>query len=541
VPCIHRLPFLTLSFEVNSKKATIAERAMFSAQTVFEQKSQMNVLWKISVTFIFSVLLLALTAVLSSCAKGGGKSDEADDDNRGCDEQMVRRIDRATLEDKILGSWVGQMAGVTWGASTEFRYAGRIIPEDEVPQWTPDMINKGFIQDDLYVELPFIDAMSEHGVNAGWGALGDAFRDTNFPLWHANKAARDNLRNGIFAPDSGHYANNEHCDDIDWQIEADFTGAMCPGLDNAAIDIAWRIGHVMNYGDGVLGGVFIAAMHAESFFADDIMEIVEAGRQALPQGSKYRLVVDDVISWHDQGKTWEQTWQLLQDKWGADDRCPDFSNPPSNDKNIDAKLNGAYVLIGLLYGGGDIESSMKIAMRCGQDSDCNPSSVGSIMGNWMGFSKIPDKFKAALQSDLKFLFTDYTLEQVVAANLELSRQVMIQVGASVQGTGEDEVWIIPSDSEIQPPILEQWPESENAPPVLWAHVVSQNGLTVEFEAGATDDDGILAYEWYFGDLSRANGARVEHEYSASGTYEIIVYVTDGIGNTSWKAIPVTVP
>jgi hypothetical protein len=64
---------------------------------------------------------------------------------------------------------------------------------------------------------------------------------------------------------------------------------------------------------------------------------------------------------------------------------------------------------------------------------------------------------------------------------------------------------------------------------------------VELEVGATDEDGVFAYEWYFGDLSRAKGAHVVHDYTAPGTYEIVACTTDGVGTTSWLSIPVTVP
>jgi hypothetical protein len=66
-----------------------------------------------------------------------------------------------------------------------------------------------------------------------------------------------------------------HADDIDWQIESDFVGPMCPGQVNASIEMAWRAGHVMNCGDGVYGGVYVAAMHAKAFTALSVDEIIE--------------------------------------------------------------------------------------------------------------------------------------------------------------------------------------------------------------------------------------------------------------------------
>ena len=51
-------------------------------------------------------------------------------------------------------------------------------------------------------------------------------------------------------PASGHWKNNPHADAIDFQIEADFIGMICPGMVNTASDFSDKIGHIMNYGDG---------------------------------------------------------------------------------------------------------------------------------------------------------------------------------------------------------------------------------------------------------------------------------------------------
>jgi hypothetical protein len=204
-------------------------------------------------------------------------------------------------------------------------------------QW----INDAYKQDDLYVELPFMDAMKTHGVNASWATFGEYFKNTKFMLWHANDAGRTTLQAGITAPASGHYQNNPHADDIDWQIEADFAGIITPGQPEAAIDIAWRAGHVMNYGDGVYGGVAMAAMHSTAYFAKTVDEIVEAGRQAVPEGSEYRQVIEDVIAWHTQNPNdWKATWGLLEEKWGQDDRCP---SGQTHTCQYRCQLNGAYV------------------------------------------------------------------------------------------------------------------------------------------------------------------------------------------------------
>ena len=53
----------------------------------------------------------------------------------------VRRLPVSEYRDRMAAGWLGQMAGVGWGAPTEFKFKGEIIPEDKVPQWKPAMIN----------------------------------------------------------------------------------------------------------------------------------------------------------------------------------------------------------------------------------------------------------------------------------------------------------------------------------------------------------------------------------------------------------------
>ncbi len=55
--------------------------------------------------------------------------------------------------------------------------------------------------------------------------------------------------------------------------------------------------------------------------------------------------------------------------------------------NIDAKLNAAYVVMGLLYGNGDFTRTLEISTRAGQDSDCNPSTAGGVLATMIGYDK----------------------------------------------------------------------------------------------------------------------------------------------------------
>ena len=106
--------------------------------------------------------------------------------------------------------------------------------------------------------MTFAKVLDDKGVNATTEDFGAMFKDAQYALWHANLAARRALKRGVPASLAGTPKYNAHANDIDFQIEADFIGLMAPGLPRSATEIAFRAGRVMNYGDGIYGGVFVS-------------------------------------------------------------------------------------------------------------------------------------------------------------------------------------------------------------------------------------------------------------------------------------------
>lgn len=354
-----------------------------------------------------------------------------------------RILTRAELRDRIRGAWAGQMLGVVYGANVEFRSLGKIIEGEIKPAGMDNVV----YQDDLYVEMTFTRVLDTLGLDATTADYGEAFRQSRYELWHANAGARRNLNRGIPAPLSGTPRYNAHADDIDFQIEADFIGIMCPGLPQAANRFADRVGRVMNSGDGLYGGMFISGMYAAAFFESDPRRVVEAGLAGIPPASDYAAILRDLLAWSvETPDDWRQVWQKIEAKWDRDDVCPDGVFRPFN---IDAKLNGTYVALGLLFGRGDWHRTMDIAARCGQDADCNPSSASGVLGAMLGYSRIPagEKAKLAPFADTKFSFTDYSFNDIVASTERRALAVIRAEGGRV----DDTAVAIPAQAPLAPP------------------------------------------------------------------------------------------
>jgi hypothetical protein len=371
---------------------------------------------------------------------------------------QVRRLPVAEYVDKMKGAWIGQMAGVGWGQPTEFKVKGAIIPEDKMPPWNPGMINQHG-NDDCYVEMTFLRTLEQYGWDVPIRQAGIDFANSGYPLWHANKAGRDNLRAGIAPPDSGHPEFNKHADDIDYQIEADYSGIIAPGLPNTAIALGEKFGRLMNYGDGVHAGQFIGAMYAEAFFESDPGKIIRAALPCLPAESQYAGMVRDVLAWvKENPDDWQKTWQRVEEKYHKDPKYThNLCSKPGAEgaSSIDVKLNGAYVLMGLLYGKGDPDKTIVISCRCGQDSDCNPSNAAGVLFTTIGASKVPARFTEKINLDAKFSYSDYTLPRVFEVSEKLARQAVERAGGKIEKDPSGrEVFVIPVQ-EPRPSKLEQ--------------------------------------------------------------------------------------
>ncbi len=427
--------------------------------------------------------------------------------------QDVLEMELSVLEDKIRGGWAGQMVGVAYGAPVEFAALEEIY--EKPISWSPDRVKGALAQDDLQIEMTFAEVMDTVGLDATAEQYGDAFRDSTYLLFHANASARRNLNNGIKAPMSGHPKYNLHANDIDFQIEADFIGMMCPGMPQMAIELCDRVGHVMNYGDGVYGGTFVSGMYAAAYFETGVQKVVEAGAACLPEGSGYRAIIEDVMAAHKKHpEDWRECWRIISEKWDTHDPCPEGAMEPFN---IDARLNGAFIAIGLLYGQGDMGKTLEIATRCGQDADCNPASAAGVLGLMYGFKALDEKWVGEIEgiADQKFVGTNYSFNAIVASTRARALDAARRSGGEVRGGRV----IIPKQTPVPPP-LEQW--SPGIPVKSYYHDDPAWTWT-----GAWEEEKSTTYAAPAGNVSHAGGNVAVLEFSGSAVSLVGYATTNG--------------
>ena len=352
-------------------------------------------------------------------------------------ESNKLKIFNKMLLDKIKGGWAGQTIGVTYGGPTEFKYLGTMIQDYIDIDWNDTIIKENLLHntglyDDIYVDMTFAKVIESCGIDAPVDSFATHFAHSQFPLWAANQQTRYNLLNGIKAPQSGHWTNNPFAESLDFQIESDFAGLMSPGMPKSAVEMCNKVGRIMNSGDGLYAGMYLATLYSLAYTSNDMNYIVEEGLKTIPEGSQLKMALTDVVAWHKKYPTdWKQCWFEVERKW-SEDTCIHGAFSPSN---VEAINNSCYILIGLLYGNCDFYKTIDISTRCGQDSDCNPSNAGGILGALIGYDAIPEFWKKALYKaeNIKIKWCGFTLDSIYKISYKNATAQILKNGGVKDG------------------------------------------------------------------------------------------------------------
>jgi hypothetical protein len=161
--------------------------------------------------------------------------------------------------------------------------------------------------------------------------------------------------------------------------------------------------------------------------------VVGKALAVIPPGTDFARTVRAVIDGHTlHPADWQRTWFEVERRWGADKGCPEGVFRPFN---IDARMNAAWAVLGLLYGDGDFGKTLEVSARAGDDSDCNPATAGGVLGTILGLAGIPGPWQAGLESirDRDFPYTGVSLDEASDLSFKHALEMIKRGGGSVDG------------------------------------------------------------------------------------------------------------
>ncbi|MEW6522904.1 MAG: ADP-ribosylglycohydrolase family protein [Bacillota bacterium] len=310
---------------------------------------------------------------------------------------------------RVEAGWLGQIAGGALGTALEGYTARQLEARfGEVRGYVrpPNTLN-----DDIAYELAFLKAYQERGravrsedIAEQWVAL--------IPFgWSAEHIALQNLKFGIYPPQSGSFCN-PFSEWIGAQMRGAVLGLLTPGDAAEAARLAWLDGVVSHTGNGVLGEVFNAVLTSLAFVEKDTRALLPAATALLPAGTEYHHVIQEALQACRRAACWKDAWYTLEEgleryNW------------------VHAYPNAAAEVVALWYGNGDFDRTMSIVAGCGQDVDCNAAQVGTVVGVIQGPEGISTAWSGPLEDTLQTYvrgMETMAISELARWTVELARQ-----------------------------------------------------------------------------------------------------------------------
>ncbi len=326
--------------------------------------------------------------------------------------------DGPELADRVLGGWLGRIAGNMLGKPVERgdvwtreridRYLRRAdalpltdyLPEpadDEDarllrPEWrrcVRGRVHGSCRDDDVDYAILGLDLLETHGFGFSTEQVGDLWllRLPYLQTFTAERAAYRNLTAGLKPPLTATY-DNPYQEWIGALIRADVHGWTCPGLPRRAASLARRDAVLSHTGNGVYGAMFAAALISAAFTAPTLRHALDEALAVVPAGSRLARTVRRVISLHATRMSWEDTLATMTQETAG----PGW---------IHTVPNVAVLTAGLLYGDGDFTRTIALTVRGGLDTDSNGATAGSVAGVLTGAAAIPPQWTEPLQDTVR--------------------------------------------------------------------------------------------------------------------------------------------
>jgi hypothetical protein len=354
-------------------------------------------------------------------------------------------ISRKEYVDRLYGFWLGQCIANWTGLVTEMDKIGGEGPHGQFytrEDWgKPDQPNiwsdqpsglsatidwvledEGGIwgaDDDTDIEYMYQHLLLQHQTSVltgeqirdGW--LTHIYSDENTPfknadgskenfLWVSNQRAHDLMRlQGMVPPATGDPANNPDYEMIDAQLTTEIFGLFAPSRPDVALKMAHLPIRTTARGDAALASEFYVIMYSLASVADSslafkeqVFGMADQARQYLPDDSYTAKMFDFVKGRYESGVPWEQARDEVYERYQVNQADGYDITSRNMDCNgcFAAGINFAASIVSLLYGEGDYQETVKIAVLAGWDSDNPAATWGGMLGFMHGKGGIEKAF-----------------------------------------------------------------------------------------------------------------------------------------------------
>ena len=351
-------------------------------------------------------------------------------------------LSHAEYFDRVQAIWTAQMIGQITGVRFEHQPASAlpVTPLTHLPGYAP-------VDDDYYYEMVAIRAFEKYGVGLTVEQLGQQWLENNAGSWGSSEQALLLLKRGVKAPDTGNPRYNKLWWTIGPQFSSDVYGALTPGMPNVTAALARNLGHINGYAEGTDGAVFVSGMISLAFVEKDTHSIVRKAASLIDPGSPYRKCLDMVIGMAESGRTAEEIFRAVDERWGIE-------YPATNN----AVVNGGIVAASVWFGDGDFSKTLQLAVHAADfaDTDCNAANSESVVAAMHGMKALPseqvaelhDRIRGKNMGDLQLTPpVDESISELARRTARIGEAILVSHGAT---NDEDSIRIPVQDPATQP-------------------------------------------------------------------------------------------
>ncbi|MDN4610037.1 ADP-ribosylglycohydrolase family protein [Arthrobacter burdickii] len=318
------------------------------------------------------------------------------------------------LHDRILGGWLGRIAGCNLGKPIEsgdywtsdrirsyLELTGSYPLRDYVPAMDPmpegyrleeNWVNttRGRVagsdrDDDIDYTILALHMLERHGMHltpadvaATWLAYVPYLR-----VFTAERAAYVNLLTNVPIGEVA-TTRNPYREWIGALIRGDAHGWTQPGRPEQAILSAYNDATLSHRANGIYGEMWSAALMSSAAAASTVAEAFERSLHFVPARSRLAEALHRVRNLHRSGATWDEALSTIQHHYG-------------HYSWVHTVNNAAIITAGLLWGDGDYTTTVGLTVQGGWDTDSNGATAGAVAGTVLGAAALPEHFVGPLQ------------------------------------------------------------------------------------------------------------------------------------------------
>ena len=335
-------------------------------------------------------------------------------------------LSEAALYDHVYGGWLGRCAGCTLGKPVEGWPRAKIetylraadahplasyfpvldpFPEGLALSRNYKRTALGNVRgmtrdDDIDYTILGLHILETYGRDFSSRDVATAWMNnlSFYKVYTAEAVAYRHLVNGLEPPQTAR-RRNPYREWLGSTIRADMWGYVSPGDPQQAAAFAHRDTSISHTSNGIYSAMWAAACVAVASATADPLGIVNAGLAEIPADCRLAEAVRDTVAWFGECAEWEDAWERLEAKYG-------------HYAIIHVIKNTCSIVLGLLYGEGDLEKSICYTVMGGWDTDSTGATVGSIVGTMCGADALPEKWIGPLEDRVDTIVPDFHHSQI---------------------------------------------------------------------------------------------------------------------------------